>query len=393
MKLLFTGAPECSIDSLKRLLLVAEEIAFMDRPSVTFGFGPDPDGTITLHGGGAGFSSGRQWGTIGRESALRRFHLPTEPVRVSVLEVPPGPANGLYQPYVLADLANPEFRHTFLNGFRKSDLFASKFVQAQAHYGEGTGAEVREAILNDPELLSAVLDQDLFDAAGLFEIGTREGRLRTLATMLTEASIAVTSAMLTSEESANTPTTDDAHMAQLLSLRLTDPRYVSSTPPHAGLLGLAIAQAVVPDEVLKQIGIEDVLAYREASKAAYRGWLTEVEQLAAELDETEPGAITQDLARVLAAKVQPRVKEYRDEMAATADKLFGNIIKSVLKWNVPTLSLAYLVSLSTSGAIAAFIGAAASTTAPHLVDYFRERRSIKRKYAVAYLIGLVEGRR
>jgi hypothetical protein len=43
MKLLYSGAEFCDQPILKRLLVVAEEIHFMDRPSVTF----------------------RNWGTIG----------------------------------------------------------------------------------------------------------------------------------------------------------------------------------------------------------------------------------------------------------------------------------------------------------------------------------------
>jgi len=37
LKLLFTGDPGCSAQTLKRLMIIGEELAFMDRPSVTVG--------------------------------------------------------------------------------------------------------------------------------------------------------------------------------------------------------------------------------------------------------------------------------------------------------------------------------------------------------------------
>jgi hypothetical protein len=42
MKLLFSGSAHCQKETLKRLLIIANEIAFMDRPSITF----DKWGTI-----------------------------------------------------------------------------------------------------------------------------------------------------------------------------------------------------------------------------------------------------------------------------------------------------------------------------------------------------------
>lgn len=49
MKLLYCGEEYCDQPVLKRMLVIAEEIHFMDRPSVTFG----------------------NWGTIGHASLKR----------------------------------------------------------------------------------------------------------------------------------------------------------------------------------------------------------------------------------------------------------------------------------------------------------------------------------
>jgi hypothetical protein len=74
--------------TLKRLLIVGDELAFMDRPSVTF----------------------KQWGTVGRNSPMRRLPFETAPVQVRVFEPPSGPAENFFLSYIEADLTSPDFR-------------------------------------------------------------------------------------------------------------------------------------------------------------------------------------------------------------------------------------------------------------------------------------------
>ena len=58
MRVLYSGGTICSIETLKRLVLLADEIAFMDRPSVAFG----------------------NFGTVGRDSEFRQFRFDDAPV-------------------------------------------------------------------------------------------------------------------------------------------------------------------------------------------------------------------------------------------------------------------------------------------------------------------------
>ena len=132
MKLLYSGGEFCAQMVLKRMLVVAEEIHFMDRPSVTFG----------------------NWGTIGCDSVARRFDWSGSPVLVEVYKLPSGPAQDLYGPYIEADINNPVFVKTVLEGFRSSDEFASKYIRFDANYGSGTGKEIVHALRQDDNLLS-----------------------------------------------------------------------------------------------------------------------------------------------------------------------------------------------------------------------------------------------
>ena len=87
MKLLYIGTHFCPADSLARLLVLGDELVFLDRPSVTF----------------------EQWGTIGCQSFMRRLSFEGSPVAVSVIAPPSGPARYLYESYVQADITNPSF--------------------------------------------------------------------------------------------------------------------------------------------------------------------------------------------------------------------------------------------------------------------------------------------
>jgi hypothetical protein len=90
MKLLFTGDPGCSGQTLKRLMIIGEELAFMDRPSVTVG-----GGTM-----------------IGINSPLRQFEPAMQETQPSlkVYTPPVGPISPLHEEYARRDLANPAFR-------------------------------------------------------------------------------------------------------------------------------------------------------------------------------------------------------------------------------------------------------------------------------------------
>jgi len=368
MRLLYTGSHECAFPSFKRLLMVADEIVFMDRPSVKVG----------------------KWGTVGTASPLRHWvdAFAGQPVKLSV-ERPPleGPADDLFLHYIHADLDDPEFRRVFLTGLANDDLFRNKFIQPEANYVAGSGAEILRALLQDDELRNTPLrDPDLEGEP--FQIADAAGRRDTLRMMLTEASIHITNAMLMADVTDSTPVTDDRYLAELLAMRTSGKAYVGGTLPVAPMLGLEIARAVIPDEALAKLSFRDILDYRKKAASAYEHWTVEINKLAAEMDSLKTDKTGEQIGRLIAAKVAPRLIEYRNEMKAIRDGLFGDLLKTVTWWKVPVLSLAWLARLSYTEAIAAFVAFALIPAVPAVVDYVGQKREVSRKHAAAYLIGL-----
>ena len=365
MKLLYSGKEFCDEPVFKRLLVVAEEINFMDRPSVTFG----------------------SWGTIGADSFARRINSAGSPVLIDVFAPPSGPAKNLYAPYIEADINNPIFAQIVLDGFLFSNEFASKFIQFSANYGDMTGAEIALALRQDNNLLNGSFNSEL-DVSNMFDVSTPERRKETFRTaVLIEASIKITSAIILAEETNTIPVSEDPYIAHLIGLRVSDSAYVGGTSRNAPYLGMDIAQSVIPDEALEHLKVPEILKYREKAKDAYTAWIAEVNKASAEIGNIGDDISPDEIAKIIATDFTPRVVEYRNDMCAIRDDMFSDVMKKVSTWEAPALSLAYFSSLGIAGAVTLFASALAPAV-PDIIDYFKYKRDIERRNTMSYLIKL-----
>jgi hypothetical protein len=368
MKLLFSGDSGCTPSTLKRLMIIAEEIGFMDRPSISL----------------PGFT------TIGHASPLRAFEqaLRHTEVKLSVYQPPSGPIGPLYKRYLEADLNNHDFRNVFLSGLRDSPEFARKFIQLEADYGQGTGKDLLAALLSDRTLGTVELPGTGLEGRPS-QFQDAAGRRAALRVLLAEASFHVTNAMVVSENIGSLPVTDDPLIAKLMCLRASANAYVGGTSQMAPWLGLEIAAAVIPDRALEKLKYTDILDYRSSTKDAYRAWFTELNNIASEIDSMPPTELARALPKIKATRLTPKVVEYTSEMKSVADKLYGDLLKAFVRYPVPALSLAYCFDFSLSQAITAF-AAALTPAIPAVIDYVQARRNTTRRHGVAYLIGLAE---
>ncbi len=366
MRVVFAGGTICDYHTLQRLVLVADEIAFLDRPSVTFG----------------------DWGMIGTDSEFRRMNIVDAPITFSVHAPPSGQANELYRRYIQADLGNPNFVQSFLEGLARDNTFRTRFIQLKANYGSSSGQEILESLLKDPSLASANVSEPI-NGRLMFKTDTQEGRRETLKILLVEASVHVTNALVVSESTGLMPVSDDPFLCRLLALRTGDSKYVGSSPRVSPYLGLAIAKSVIPDEALSKLEIKDLFEYRRSAKDAYASWSVEIDRLASIISELNPETVDTDIAKIINAEVRPKLLQYRNELRTARDKLFGDLVKKVAAWEMATLSIAYLAGLNVASAFAAFAGALAPAV-PAVVDYFNSRREIQRRNSMAYLIGITK---
>jgi hypothetical protein len=82
---------------------------------------------------------------------------------------------------------------------------------------------------------------------------------------------------------------------KVLSLRAGSPKYVGGLAPGAWLFGLEFAKAVVPDKALERLSVPDLFAYRRKTADVYEAWTTELNQIAAKMDDLSPVEIQEQL--------------------------------------------------------------------------------------------------
>ena len=165
----------------------------------------------------------------------------------------------------------------------------------------------------------------------------------------------------------------------------------------APLLGMQFARAIIPDEVLKKIDFSGIFEYRTKSKDIYDAWTREINRAAAQIADSDFSNPEEAIQRIITTELMPKVREYENEMASIRDKLFGDLLKGVVTWELPTISAAYFVNIATIDALglfaagikaAALVAAGVKGAVPALTDYVTAKRDVRRRHAVSYLVGL-----
>jgi hypothetical protein len=160
---------------------------------------------------------------------------------------------------------------------------------------------------------------------------------------------------------------------------------------------MQFARAVIPDEMLSKIDFKGIFEYREKSKDIYEAWTLAVNGAAAKISDADAENPGEAIQKIIVTELMPKVQEYENELVSVRDQLFRDLVKGVVTWELPTLSVAYFTNLAHLDGLALFaegfkaaaaVAAGAKAAIPALTDYVAARRGVKRKHAVSYLIGL-----
>jgi hypothetical protein len=95
----------------------------------------------------------------------------------------------------------------------------------------------------------------------------------------------------------------------------------------------------------------------------------------------------------MATEIAPKIQEYRNEMQTVADRMFGDILKKIITWQVPTMLLGSMVSLNLIQAVTAFATALAPAVGSAVIDYVQARTHARRRHAISYLVDLAQTER
>jgi hypothetical protein len=381
LRALYFGDSFCTAETLKRSLLLFDDLHFHDRPSLVVG----------------------DWGVIGSPSEARHYALSFAKAGVPVLvhrESDVLRASALDA--VASDLVDREFSRIFFDELRSDPIFRSLFLPEAAQYGSESGAhsgkEIADAMLRQ-DLGGRAYDLDRFRKASArpFDPTDRAGLEHTFVRLLVSASLEISLCCVLSHENDLIPLTEIQAFNRLLARRHTRAlqregvrRSVSPTLPY---LSFRVLDRMIPAEVLERVSVAQVVELRKATRGAYASFRDHLLALHSKLDSEEWNEqLEREVDRLLRQEVIPLAQDFESESSRIIEELLGSIykeaVKSITPATVSTVALNALLGLSWAEILVLGCALMASKVLPHLRDVYQESRNLRRRNALTYLMEL-----
>ena len=346
MKLTFADSPDIDELNFKRLVLISNELAFVDRPSIQFA---------------------DNFGTVGVPSGIRNLikTFDGSPIKLIVDEPPNSVFNSeFYRKYFEKDLQNPQFLDTIFEGIDKGWIHDWHFVQEERS-STGEFQNYRQWLIDNQQEIKKTNLANIDRPKEISPITDKHQALFCFKIISAEQSLRVTSVLHICNKYESNPTSISPFLNKLISLRLSNDVYSGKTT-KSRQLGLKIMDCIIPDEALIQIPWQDILDFRAQTKDYYDAWTIEVNKLEATLFKDNFSITDRDVLNLFDAEINPRLRELKNEIRRIKDERFQNILKTLKNTFLSSIALGTLSHLSVTGAIASFIGANLKT--PKLTD-------------------------
>lgn len=384
LRALYFGDSSCSLQTLKRSLLLFDDLHFHDRPSLMVG----------------------DWGTIGSPSEMRRYALSFAHAEVPVLvhrESDILEENALDT--IASDLEDPEFSRIFFEGLKNDAHFRSRFLPEEARFGGKTrvhtGKEIADAMLRS-DVCGRAYDLDRYRKASVpvFDPSDPVGLEHAFVRLVAIASYAVSLCCALSHENDLIPFTEARPFYALLKRRHERAfqregvgHSISLTLPY---LSFRILDTLIPVEILDRASVSQILQLRKATRGTYGSFRSHLLMLQSKLDSEDwSDELEREVDRMLHQEVIPLAREFEIESSRIAEDFFGNIYKEIVKsipsTTVSTIALNALLSLTWAEILVLGCSLVAAKVFPHLRDFYQEKRNLRRRNALTYLIELKRG--
>lgn len=372
MKLTYSDNPNIDELTFKKLLLLATELTFVDRPSIHLA---DNYGTVGV--------------PSGMHNLKKRFE--NSPIKLNV-DTPPNTVvnSNFYKTYFEKDLLNPEFIDTIFEGIENFMIYDSHFDQTQNN-NSGEFQDFRSWLLANKETIKKLDISNIVRPEKIFQITNKDEAYFAFKIIAAEQSLRVTSVIHVCNKYESNPTSINPCLNKLISLRLTNNLYTGSII-RTRQLGIKLMDCIIPDEALKQITWQEILDFRETTKVYYENWAIEMNKLEAMLFKNNFAITDQDALLLFDTEINPRLRELKNEIKRINDDRFKNVLKTIKNVFLSGIELGTLSSLSVTGAIAGFI--ATNLKTPQLTDDIIEAnfqlKNKRRSDGLTYLLKLQE---
>ncbi|ABQ06619.1 hypothetical protein [Flavobacterium johnsoniae] len=336
MNLIFSDSSSIDGITLKKLMLVGNNISFIDRPSI---------------------SLAKNVGTVGVHSNIRGFEdqLTNEVVTIKTIEPPTSVFHSnFYRQYFQIDQNNAEFKKVvigaILTGWFDYWLLDStgKNNNVQGH------KNLIEWISKNQQL---ILETDLSelqeaDVENFFALETLEDALRAFRTMLWEFSLKTTAILHGCNIESASPISISPYYDQAIKIRISDSGY-SGKKSNAKKLGLNIMEMFLSDQALEQIHFKEILSFRKETEQIYQNYIIEINKLEAELIRSGEEI---DLLYLMDTKINPEINKLRNELLKARNLRFKKLLTILNNGVFSTIAAGTLSLVNLPAAVLGFVG-------------------------------------
>jgi hypothetical protein len=363
-------------ETVKKALLMFDELHLMDRPSFTFG----------------------NFGMVGSASPLRGFDksFQNEGVPFYIHGAPGGPAHGETLEQTEADVNDVEFLLRFQRGLAESEVFRDMQIHHGNYGPAGTHVEVARKPI-DLDIRSALEGRgrpmDVFADKAIkhFEMSSHLETLKHLISSALTCSAVLNFALQVGQKEGFSPMADCSPFAKLIGAKYSRAaRGADSEGFHIQPtdISIAIFDELVSPERLAKLTIAEVIRYRKQSNDARKAFLEHVVSLEAR-QSTIPFSTeySSEVQKIVKSEILPAAREFRNQLEKIYDDLFGKVAKGALAYLGSSAALELFGDISWQNLLR-LAGVAGAAVAGQAIDARNEVRSVKRECAISYLLDL-----
>lgn len=370
MKLVFSDSPTIDELTLGKLMLVGTELTFVERPSIRLD---------------------ENYGTVAVPSNLTQLakQFSGSPVTIKIGEPPTSVfASNFYKEYFLKDFINPSFIDTVIDGIEHKFIFHWS-IYPKENRNEGQFKDYRKWIIDNRNKLKEVDYASLKMPEEVFKVTNEEEAIYSFKTILSEQSLRVTSVLTICEENKANPISISPFLNKLISQRLANSIYTGRTV-KTQQLGFHLMESFIPDEALSHMTFDDIIKFREKTKAYYDAWEIEIIKLESQLIQKGIEMNNKEIQFLIDQEINPKLFELKREIEKIRDDMFATILKVIKNMAISVVAGGTLSGLGIHAAIAAFIATVIKTKTPKITDkmvdtYFKSN-SLKKDSGLTYLL-------
>ena len=375
--------PDFALDgiTLKRAILLFDELHIMDRPSFSFG----------------GHKKSN-FGMIGAASPLRPYEQAFRDAGMPlyVHGAPGGRMAEENYAEVCADVNDPEFLRCFQQGLKDSTAFRNIIVQP-GNYGEiGNQDDVARTLL-EVNLSTAFANHGSPIALSedpkiqQFRYSTPQEKAKALVNDALMCASKLNLALNIGAKYGHQPMADASPFASLLGTKYARAMAAATqTAPKIPVadLSFAILDELMPADRLTEMDFGKVLGYRKSSAEAREHFLEHVAVLHARADEVpEDGDYQAIIGKIIATEIVPAARDFKNKLAGINDGLVAHVASGALGFIGSSSAVQIFAGVSWPALLALAAAGAAVVGKGAIVGIVKDR-AVRRESSLSYILSL-----